>query len=173
MPENVLKMYSLLEIIGVCFLENDAILFNWRRGWEIKITDWPSSGDYYSLFSAQCDEIPSGERYEYWVCVRHICVSECCDCASCSLYCLLKSRRKKKQNKQDFDAIAALKGTRRAASHQWFQSHNSRQAETHSEPGFTAGCRSLVRLCERVCERKHAEPEGGCEKAVDAEPTGT
>lgn len=36
---------------------------------------------------------------------------------------------------------------------------------------------SLVRLtvwaCLCVCERKHAEPEGGCEKAADAESTGT
>lgn len=42
------------------------------------------------------------------------------------------------------------------------------------EQGHTHGP-LLPRLCERVCvcEHKHAEPGGGCEKSVDVEPTGT
>lgn len=123
--------------------------------------------DLYSLFSAQWEGNGLG-----WASIESVWDAET---ARHVRFVFFAKAEGGKQNKKDFDSVEAQKETRRAASHRSLQSHNSRRAGTHSRPAFTAGSRSLVWLCERVCvcEHKHAEPGGGCEKSVDVEPTGT
>lgn len=145
----------------VCFFDNDAILFQWRGGWEIRIKE------FTHCFQHSVKGTASGGR-----------VSRACETLRLRvMYVLFSLQKQKEENKTKKTlTLSRLKGKPvELPPIARLQSHNSRRAGTHSRPAFTAGSRSLVWLCERVCvcEHKHAEPGGGCEKSVDVEPTGT
>lgn len=107
----------------VFFLDEDAVLLHWRGGWQIRMS-LAFIGDYYSLFSAQCEESDLGGTTRI---LRHICKKTSLKslwlCVMFTLFSFQKPRGG--HNKQDVDAIAALHRTRWAALHQSLRSGKS------------------------------------------------